>query len=87
MDENLFRAVRGAGCGSRTDVACELLEGVVGLVLLGLGELTGELKLVLVHLHRVNVSDAGVDVDGLIGGGGLDGVVGGLEIHVHVFCL
>ncbi len=29
VDENLFRAVGGAGCGGRTDVACELLEGVV----------------------------------------------------------
>ena len=29
VDENLFRAVGGAGCGSRTYVACELLESVV----------------------------------------------------------
>ena len=53
-------------------------------MLLGLGELTGDLQ--RVHLHRVNVSDARVDVDGLIAGG-LDGVMGWLEIHVHVFCL
>ncbi len=53
-------------------------------MLLGLGELTGDLK--LVHLHGVNVSDARVYVDRLIASG-LDGVMGWLEVHVHVFCL
>ena len=86
MDENLFRAVRGAGGGGGPYVACELLEGVIRLVLLVLRDLTGNVKLVHCDgLHRVDVGDARVDVDRRIGG--LDGVVCLLEIHVHVFCL
>jgi len=74
MDENLFCAVRGAGGGGRAYVARELLEGVVRLVLLGLGDLTGNLKLVHCDgLHGVDVGDARVDVDRRIGG--LDGVM------------
>lgn len=86
MDENLFCAVRGAGGGGGAYVACELLEGVVRLVLLVLRDLTGNLKLVHCDgLHRVDVGDARVHIDRRVRG--LDRVVCRLEIHVHVFCL
>lgn len=56
-------------------------------MLLSLGDLTGDLKLVHCdRLHRVNVGDARVDVDRRVGGG-LDGVMCWLEIHVHIFCV
>ena len=54
-------------------------------MLLGLGDLTGDLKLVHCdRLHRVNVGDARVDIDRRVGG--LDGVMRWLKIHVHVLC-